>query len=53
MFHRRIKAIRYKPRSAYMQRIIKAHRVHHSITIKEDSKSFGFLYAPKKYADGR
>ncbi len=52
MFHRRIKVFRYKPRSGYLLRVMAAHRVHHSITTKAGARSFGFLYAPKKYADG-
>jgi beta-carotene 3-hydroxylase len=49
MFHRRIRAIRYRPQRPYMRRIIRAHRVHHRHGNKEDSSSFGFLYAPPKY----
>lgn len=49
MFHGRIKALRYRPRSGYLKRIINAHRVHHRNTGKEGATSFGFLYAPRAY----
>ena len=42
--HRRI-AIRYLPRSAYMKRIIQAHRLHHVVETKRGTVSFGFLWA--------
>lgn len=51
MFHRRIKAIHYKPRTRYLRRIIAAHRVHHRVAAKTGGTSFGFLYAPKHYAE--
>ncbi|MDT9598971.1 sterol desaturase family protein [Sphingosinicella rhizophila] len=44
--HRRI-GHRYLPRSAYMKRIIQAHRLHHATTSKYGSVSFGFLHAPR------
>lgn len=44
--HRRI-AHRYLPRSAYMKRIIQAHRLHHVTESKYGSVSFGFLWAPR------
>ena len=43
--HRRI-ATRYLPRSAYMKRIIQAHRLHHAIEGKDGTVSFGFLWSP-------
>jgi beta-carotene 3-hydroxylase len=43
--HQRVR-FRYRPASAYMQRIVKAHLVHHRTTEKEGAVSFGFLYAP-------
>lgn len=43
--HGRI-AHRYVPRSAYMKRIVQAHRLHHVVESKEGTVSFGFLYAP-------
>ena len=43
--HRRV-SHRYRPESSYMQRIIRAHLIHHKTTTKEGATSFGFLYAP-------
>ena len=43
--HRRVDH-RYVPRSAYMKRIVQAHRLHHATTNKHGSVSFGFLWAP-------
>lgn len=47
--HRRI-ATRYLPRSAYMKRIIQAHRLHHVVETREGTVSFGFLWAPRPEA---
>ncbi|AXJ95161.1 MULTISPECIES: sterol desaturase family protein [unclassified Sphingomonas] len=47
--HRRLPT-RYLPRSAYMKRIIQAHRLHHVVETKEGTVSFGFLVAPKPEA---
>ena len=44
--HRRLPT-RYLPKSAYMKRIISAHRLHHVVETKDGSVSFGFLVAPK------
>jgi beta-carotene 3-hydroxylase len=44
--HRRVN-IRYIPKSAYMKRIIQAHRLHHVVETKAGTVSFGFLWAPK------
>ena len=44
--HRRVN-IRYRPESAYMKRIIQAHRLHHVVETKHGTVSFGFLWAPK------
>jgi len=46
--HRRVK-IKFKAKSPYLQRIIRAHYVHHQVHTKEGAEAFGFLYAPKKY----
>lgn len=43
--HRRIET-GYVPRSAYMKRIVQAHRLHHVVESKEGTVSFGFIYAP-------
>ena len=47
--HRRI-ATRYLPRSAYMKRIIQAHRLHHIVETRRGTVSFGFLWAPRPEA---
>lgn len=44
--HRRV-SVPYRPASAYMQRLVKAHLVHHRTTVKDGALSFGFLWAPK------
>jgi len=38
---------RYVPRSAYMKRIVQAHRLHHVVETREGNVSFGFLVAPR------
>lgn len=43
--HRRI-AHGYVPKSAYMKRIVQAHRLHHVVNSKHGTVSFGFLWAP-------
>ena len=43
--HRRM-AHRYIPKSAYMKRIVQAHRLHHALESKHHGLSFGFLVAP-------
>jgi len=43
--HRRVPH-RYVARSAYMKRIVQAHRLHHATTGKHGSVSYGFLWAP-------
>jgi len=44
--HRRV-PVRYIPKSAYMKRIIQAHRLHHVVETKDGTVSFGFIVAPK------
>ena len=44
--HRRI-AHRHVPRSAYMKRIVQAHRLHHVVETRRGAVSFGFIYAPR------
>jgi beta-carotene 3-hydroxylase len=41
---------RYVPRSAYMKRIVQAHRIHHAVETKDGTVSFGFLVAPRPEA---
>lgn len=43
--HRRIRH-NYVPKSAYMKRIVQAHRLHHVVGSKHGTVSFGFLWAP-------
>lgn len=43
--HQRI-AHRYVARSAYMKRIVQAHRLHHAVETRQGAVSFGFIYAP-------
>jgi beta-carotene 3-hydroxylase len=43
--HRRMKH-GWRPKSAYMRRIVQAHRLHHAAETKDGTVSFGFLYAP-------
>ena len=50
MFHRRIRGLRIRPRGAYLQRIVRAHKVHHQNSDPRDGVAFGFLYASKQYA---
>ncbi len=43
--HQRVRH-HYVPRSAYMKRIVQAHRLHHAVETREGNVSFGFLVAP-------
>ncbi|MFA5988193.1 MAG: beta-carotene hydroxylase [Sphingomonas sp.] len=47
--HRRV-ATGYVPRSAYMKRIVQAHRLHHVVETRQGAVSFGFLVAPRPEA---
>ncbi len=53
MFHRRIRGLRLKARGAYLQRIVRAHRLHHQNSGRQGGISFGFLYAPKQLPSAR
>jgi len=44
--HRRLGRV-YLPRSAYMKRIVQAHRLHHAVSTRRGAVSFGFLWAPR------
>ncbi|GAB4025918.1 sterol desaturase family protein [Spirosoma koreense] len=46
--HRRVK-VKLDTSGRYMQRIMRAHYIHHKVHTKEGAEAFGFLYAPKKY----
>ena len=43
--HRRLPMGRL-PKSAYLKRLVQAHRLHHAVKSREGAVSFGFLYAP-------
>lgn len=45
LIHRRL-PLKWKPRNVYLQRLIKAHYLHHAVKTRENGVSFGFLYAP-------
>ena len=47
--HRRLPT-RYLPKSAYMKRIVQAHRLHHVVETRGGTVSFGFLVAPRPEA---
>jgi beta-carotene 3-hydroxylase len=50
MFHRRIPGVRIRARARYLQRIVRAHKVHHQTSNrKEGGTAFGFLYAGPQY----
>ena len=46
--HRRLK-IKFVAKSNYLKRMIRAHKMHHKKTEKENGEAFGFLWASKKY----
>jgi beta-carotene 3-hydroxylase len=48
-FHKRIK-IKFRPKSAYIKRVLNSHTVHHQKSSAHKGICFGFLYASKKYA---
>jgi beta-carotene 3-hydroxylase len=50
MFHRRIRGLRLKPRGRYLERIVRAHKVHHQHSGRDNGVSFGFLYASKRFS---
>ena len=45
LVHRRFPFPRWRMNS-YLNRLVQAHRLHHSVRGRKDSVSFGFLYAP-------
>ncbi|MFB0545422.1 MAG: sterol desaturase family protein [Anaerolineae bacterium] len=49
VFHHRFRAIRIKPRSRYLRRIVRAHAAHHQNSGRRNGVSFGFLYAGRQY----
>ncbi|MCU0748559.1 MAG: hypothetical protein MUF13_03335 [Akkermansiaceae bacterium] len=48
LVHQRVKH-GLRPENKYLRRMIRAHKIHHKCTTKENAEAFGFLYAPKKY----
>ena len=48
IIHRRIK-LRYRFESRYVNRLIRAHKMHHKHLGKNPSEAYGFLYATPKY----
>lgn len=46
LVHRRLPH-RHVARSRYLKRIVQAHRLHHAVTSKHGTVSFGFLWAPR------
>jgi len=46
--HRRAK-VKFPTDGQYMQRIMRAHYIHHKVHTKEGAEAFGFLFAPRKY----
>jgi beta-carotene 3-hydroxylase len=46
--HRRVK-LKINTSNRYLQRIMRAHYIHHKIHEREGAEAFGFLFAPKKY----
>ena len=51
MFHRRIRGLKLRPWNRYLRRIVNAHRAHHRTLTRNGATSFGFLWAPRRYAD--
>ncbi|MBV9839974.1 MAG: sterol desaturase family protein [Sphingomonadaceae bacterium] len=49
LVHKRLQH-RVVPRSAYLKRIVQAHRLHHAVATKAGTVSFGFLVAPRPEA---
>jgi beta-carotene 3-hydroxylase len=50
IFHQRL-GFRWRPDIAYLNRIIHAHSMHHRKSHAHDGIAFGFLYAPRQYAE--
>lgn len=46
--HRRVK-VKIDTSGRYMQRIMRAHYIHHKVHTRKGAEAFGFLYAPRKY----
>jgi beta-carotene 3-hydroxylase len=48
LVHRRL-SHKVKPANRYLQRIVRAHKIHHKNQGKENGKAFGFLFALPEY----
>ncbi len=49
MFHKRVRGLRLKPWTFYLKRIVRAHADRHQSFGKGQARSFGFLYAPRRF----
>jgi beta-carotene 3-hydroxylase len=47
LFHRRIK-IKYRPKSEYMRKVLKAHAIHHGKSSPNTGVNFGFLLVTRR-----
>ncbi|MBC7685326.1 MAG: sterol desaturase family protein [Bdellovibrionales bacterium] len=45
LIHRRVR-IKWRPTNRYLQRLTKAHHLHHAVKTRDGGVSFGFLYTP-------
>lgn len=52
LVHQRLKW-RLRPRSRYLRRLIRAHKLHHKHLGRTGSEAFGFLYAHPRYDPDR
>jgi len=48
IIHRRIK-VKFKSDNRYVNRLIRAHKMHHKHPNRDQSEAYGFLYATQKY----
>ncbi|MCE3008746.1 MAG: sterol desaturase family protein [Bacteroidetes bacterium] len=48
IIHQRIR-VRYRTRWRYLQRLIRAHKIHHKQLNARPAEAYGFLYAPRRY----
>jgi beta-carotene 3-hydroxylase len=46
--HQRVR-LRLRPRLPYVERLVRAHKIHHKHLHKSGSQAFGFLYAAPRY----
>lgn len=48
--HRRVK-IKFIAENDYLKKIIRAHKIHHKHTGKENGEAFGFIYLARKFRE--